>query len=60
MDSNELRRHAVLCERLAQGAIPFSVSEELMRLADEFETEALARMFNESLGRRFAARQSGH
>ena len=60
MDSNELRRHAVLCERLAQGAIPFSVSEELMRLADEFESEALARMFNESLARRLAARRSGH
>ena len=58
MTCNELRRHALLCERLAQGAIPFPVAQELMRLADEFEAEALSRLIAESSGRRMASRPS--
>jgi hypothetical protein len=56
MTCNELRRRALLCERLAHGAIPYSVAQELLRLADEFEAEALSRLIIESSGRRAAGR----
>ena len=59
MTCNELRRHALLCERLAHGAIPFPVAQELMRLADEFEAEALSRLIAESSSRRAVSR-TGH
>jgi hypothetical protein len=51
MTLNELRRHTVLCERLALGAIPYKVAQELARLAEEFEAEAMARVLSERHGR---------
>ena len=60
MDAKELRRNAVICERLAQGAVPFTVSQELLQLADQFEAEAIARLCNEDPRRRKIALRNGH
>ena len=40
MNTDELRRKAAHCLRLANGAVPNDVADWLRRLADEYEDEA--------------------